>query len=368
MLVVPLLICSFPANSLMTSAWQSLKGHQEQRALFARSLQNGRLSHAYILAGRDGIGKRRFARLIAQSIFCRECPEGELDACGQCRSCLSFSAGTWPDYIEIGLPAGKTEIPIALIAGDTDKRGREGLCFELSMAPQASTRRVAIINDAHRMNADGANALLKTLEEPPAKALILLTCDDPDSLLPTIRSRCQLIRFFPLPEKDVQDILQSEGLVDDPQEAKAIAGMSEGSLTLAQQLLNPDLRKLRELVAVEFSQFEQMKPLEVSKQVADELERISSSTEEQRQNAQWLLRFLSGVLNDRMRRLMSGDFSDALHQKLGVRCGMDLLSGLLERIITAARQIEANSPVRLVLDAMFDELARQMRLGPVSAR
>lgn len=255
-----------------------------------------------------------------------------------------------------------------MIAGDADKRGREGLCFELSMAPQASTRRVAIINDAHRMNADGANALLKTLEEPPAKALILLTCDDPDSLLPTIRSRCQLIRFFPLPEKEVQEILQLEGLVEDPEESKAIAAMSEGSLTLAQQLLNPDLRKLRELVAREFTQFEQMKPLEVSRQVTDELERISGSTEEQRQNAQWLLRFLAGVLNDRMRRLMSGDFSDALHQRLGVRCGMDMLTGLLERIIAAARQIEANSPVRLVLDAMFDELARQMRLGPVSAR
>ncbi len=124
----------------------------------------------------------------------------QIEACGECRACRGFAAGNWPDFMEIGLPAGKTEIPISLILGESDKRGREGLCFELSMSPQASERRVALINDAHRMNQEGANALLKTLEEPPSHALILLVCDNPDSLLPTIRSRCQVIRFFPLPK------------------------------------------------------------------------------------------------------------------------------------------------------------------------
>ncbi len=76
----------------------------------------------------------------------------------------------------------------------------------------------------------------------------------------------------------------------------------------------------------------------------------------------------AGVLNGRLRRLTSGDLSDPLLQRLGVRCGVDLLSPLLDRVITAAHQIEGNSPVRLVLEAMFDDLARQMRLGPVSAR
>jgi len=352
----------------VTSAWQSLKGHQEQRALFERSLQRGRLSHAYVLTGSEGIGKRRFARLLAQSMFCRNHDPQVVDACGECRACRSFIAGTWPDYIEIGVPTGKTEIPTALIAGDADKRGREGLCFELSMSAQASERRVAVINDSHRMNAEGANALLKTLEEPPSQALILLICDTPDSLLPTIRSRCQVIRFFPLVEEDVKDILLQEGMTESAEEAAAVAALAEGSITLAQQLLNPDMRNLRELVARQLEQLEQMRPLEISKQVADELERISSSTEEQRRNALWLLRFLAEILNRRLRRLASGDFTDALLQRFGVRAGVDLLSPLLERMITASHQIEGNSPVRLVLEALFDDLARQLRLGPVSAR
>ena len=352
----------------VTSAWDALRGHQEQRALFERSVQRGRLSHAYVLAGSDGIGKRKFARLLAQSMFCRERKPDEIDACGECRACRSFIAGTWPDYIEIGLPAGKSVIPIELIAGDSDKRGREGLCFELSMSPQASDRRVAIINDAHRMNAEGANSLLKTLEEPPSQALILLVCDNPDSLLPTIRSRCQVVRFFPLTETDVKDILIAEEMVESPEEAATIAAMAEGSITLAAQLLNPDLRQLRQLISQQLDQLENMKPVEVSKQVTDELERISSGADEQRRNGQWLLRFVAEVLNGRLRRLTSGDFSDPLLKRLGVRNGVDMLAPLLDRVISAAHQIEGNSPVRLVLEAMFDDLARQLRLGPISAR
>lgn len=352
----------------MTSAWQSLKGHQEQRSLFEKSLQHGRLSHAYVLTGPDGIGKRKFARLLAQSVFCRESPPDQIDACGECRACRSFLAGTWPDFIEIGVPTGKTEIPIALILGEPDKRGREGLCFELSMAPQASERRVAVINDAHRLNAEGANALLKTLEEPPSHALILLICDSPDSLLPTIRSRCQAIRFFPLTVGDVKDILLTEEMVESPEEASAVAAMAEGSIVLAQQLLNPDLRHLRDLVGRQLEQLEQMHPLEISHQVTEELERISSGTEEQRRNARWLLRFIAEVVNARMRRLTSGDFSDPLLQRFGVRSGIDLLAPILDRLIVATHQIDGNSPVRLVLEAMFDDVARQLRLGPVSAR
>jgi DNA polymerase-3 subunit delta' len=301
-------------------------------------------------------------------MFCRERQPDTIDACGECRACRGFQAGTWPDYIELGVPAGKTTIPIELIAGADDRRGREGLCFELSMSPQASDRRIAIINDAQRMNAEGANALLKTLEEPPAQALMILICDNPDSLLPTIRSRCQVIRFFPLADAEIRDILLAEEYLDSPAEAEKVAAMSEGSVTLAQQLLNPDLRHLRGLITQQLEQLDQMKPVEISRQVADELERISSGTEEQRRNGQWLLRFIAETLNGRLRRLTGGDFTDPLLQRFGVRNGVDMLSPLLDRVITASHQIDGNSPVRLVLEALFDDLARQLRLGPISAR
>lgn len=347
----------------MITSWEQLKGHQEQLELFRRSLQRQRLSHAYVLAGPEGIGKRQFARLMAQSVFCRNHDFENLRVCGDCRACHSFAANTWPDYIEIGVPEGKNEIPIALIAGAEGKRGREGLCYELSMAPQASERRVAVINDAARMNTESANALLKTLEEPPADSLILLVCDNPDTLLPTIRSRCQIVRFFPLNEEDVRLILLSEEIVEDEAEAASIASLCEGSLETARQLLNPELRQLKASVAKQLQQMEAMKPLRIAATVVEGIEEMSSSTAEQRQNAQWLLRFLSDAIRGRLRALAHGDLSDPLTQKLGARSGVDLLTPMLERTIAASRQIDGSSPVKLVIEALFDELARTARIG-----
>lgn len=345
----------------MINHWDQLKGHLEQRSLFQRSIQQGRLSHAYMLVGPAGIGKLQFARLLAMSVFCREHDLHELKVCGECRGCRSFQANTWPDYSEIGLPDGKQIIPISAIVGDDDKRGRSGLCYDLSMAPQASERRVAVINDAGQMSTEGANALLKTLEEPPADSLILLICDNADTLLPTIRSRCQAIRFFPLPEPDVKDILLAQELVESESDAASVANLCEGSLQTAMQLLNPELRKLKSAVARGIVQLEQMQPLALAGTIVSSLEEISSSTAEQRQNAQWLLRFVADAIRSRLKGLASGDLSDPLSQRMGAKDGVDLLGPMLDRTITASAQIAGSSPVKLVMEALFDDLARFCR-------
>ncbi|MEQ9408350.1 MAG: DNA polymerase III subunit delta' [Fuerstiella sp.] len=347
----------------MITSWEQLKGHQEQRELFRRSLQRGRLSHAYVLAGPEGTGKHAFARLLAQSVFCRQHDLTELQVCGECRACRAFQVNAWPDYIEIGVPAGKREIPISLIAGEKEKRGREGLCYELSMAPQASDRRVAVINDAGLLNTESANALLKTLEEPPADSLILLVCDNPDTLLPTIRSRCQTVRFFPLAGDDVRKILLQQQMVETEDDAAAVASLCEGSMETARQLLHPELRKLKSAVARQLGQLDGMKPLRVVKTVVDGLEEMSSSTAEQRQNAQWLLRFVADAIRDRLHSLGQGDLADPLTQRLGARSGVDLLAPMLDRTVAASSQIDGSSPVKLVLEALFDDLARMFRTG-----
>jgi len=345
----------------MIANWEQLKGHDEQRDLFRRSLQRNRLSHAYVLAGPQGIGKRQFARLLAKSVFCRNHELEELEVCGDCRACRGFEVNTWPDYIEVGVPEGKNAIPISAIVGEDTKRGREGLCYELSMSPQASDRRVAVINDAGQMTPEGANALLKTLEEPPADSLILLVCDNPDTLLPTIRSRCQIVRFFPLPRADVQNILLTEELVENEADAQAVAALCEGSLETARQLLSPDLRKLKSAVAKHLQQMETMKPLQVASTVVNGIEKMSSSTADQRQNAQWLLRFVTDAIRDRLLGLSRGDLSDPLTQRLGARSGVDLLGPMLDRTMEASRQIDSSAPVRLALEALFDDIARMFR-------
>ncbi|MEO2013584.1 MAG: DNA polymerase III subunit delta' [Fuerstiella sp.] len=345
----------------MLNRWEQLKGHDEQRQLFARSLARGRLSHAYVFAGPSGTGKLEFARLLAMSVFCRNHPLEELRVCGECRACRGFAVNSWPDFHEVGLLSGKREILIGQMAGEGDKRGREGLCYELSMTPQASDRRVAVINDAHRMTTEAANAMLKTLEEPPADALLILVTDSPESLLPTILSRCQLVRFFPLTTADVRSILLSEALVESEETAKTVSEICEGSLETAQQLLDSDLRMLHGTVTRELALLDAMNPLATAKAVMETIEQISGNAAEQRQNAQWLLKFVGDALRIRLKTLVSGDLSDRLTQRLGARRGIDLLTRLLDRTVTASLQLDSMVPVNLAVSALFDELAGILR-------
>lgn len=343
------------------SPWESLLGHSEQRELFRRSAARQRLSHAYMLSGPAGIGKRLFAQLLAQSVFCREHGFAELNCCGECRACRGFSAGTWPDFLQVGVPAGKNVIPISKMVGEEGRRGKEGLCYELSMSPQASDRRVAIIDDAQKMSPESANALLKTLEEPPARSLILLICDHPDNLLPTIRSRCQNVRFFPLTEVDLKELLIKNEMAESEEEAAAVAGLAEGSLETAGQLLNPDLRQMRKSITIQLGQMEAMKPLQVSEKVIKGLEELSTAAPEQRRNAQWLLRFVADAIQARLRGLATGDLSDPLTKRLGARKGVDLLAPMLARTLEASRQLDGYTPMKLVMEALFDDIARMFR-------
>lgn len=342
-------------------SWGTLLGHREQLGLFRRSAARQRLSHAYVLSGPPGIGKRLFAQLLAQSVFCRQHPFEELNCCGECRACRGFAAGTWPDFLQVGVPAGKNVIPISKMVGEEGRRGKEGLCYELSMSPQASDRRVAIIDDAQKMSPESANALLKTLEEPPAQSLILLICDHPDNLLPTIRSRCQNVRFFPLTEVDLKELLNKNEMTESEEEAVSVAALSEGSLETASQLLDPELRKMRKSITIQLGQMEGMKPTQVSAKVVKGLEELSSAVPEQRRNAQWLLRFVADALQTRLRGLATGDLSDPLTRRLGAKKGVDLLAPMLDRTLEASRQLDGYSPMKLVMEALFDDLARMFR-------
>ena len=352
-----------PAGSCtsMLTRWEQLKGHEEQRELFGRTLARGRLSHAYVFAGPPGTGKQEFARLLAMSVFCRNHSLEELRVCGECRACRGFAANSWPDFHEVGLLSGKREILIGQMAGEGDKRGREGLCYEMSMTPQASDRRVAVINDAHRMTTEAANAMLKTLEEPPAQALMLLISDSPESLLPTILSRCQLVRFFPLTAADVKSILLDQALVESKGTAETVSELCDGSLETAQQLLDSDLRMLHGTIARELELLDAMNPLATSKAVMETIEQISGNAAEQRQNAQWLLKFVSDALRARLKMLVSGDLGDRLTQRLGARRGIDLLARMLDRTVKASLQLDGMVPVNLAVSALFDELAGILR-------
>jgi DNA polymerase-3 subunit delta' len=347
--------------------WSDLRRHAPQVEMLRRAVQRGRVAHAYLFVGPEGIGKRLVAHRIAQCLFCQRVPDEQLDACGECPGCKQVLAGTHPDLLTIGCPPGKRELPMALIVGPDENRGREGLLHDLSLHPMSATRRIAIIDDADKMNEESANALLKTLEEPPPGAILFLISPSLETLLSTIRSRCQKIQFAPLTDEELAGLVVQLGWESDPSAAKAVAALSEGSLATAKQLLDPQLRKLRDQLHARLSESKLS-----STQLADEaialIEEIASDTAEQRQVAGWLLRFAIAFYRDVLERGLAGETGPAWSALL-VRTGgdereaADLAAAAIDRCVLADLHIQQMMPVPLCLEGWAEDLARIHRGG-----
>lgn len=353
------------------SLWSHLRGHREPIEMFRRSIRRNRLCHGYLFVGPSGIGKRKFAELLAQCLFCQRHADAELEACGACSGCKPFLAGAHPDFLAVGCPAGKRELPIELFVGTRERRGKEGLCYELSLRPMAGHRRIALIDDADLMNEASANALLKTLEEPPENSLLILIASNLDSLLPTIRSRCQLVRFAPLSPVDVAELLLEQNFVENRQDAETVAALSEGGLTAAQQILDPQLQTLRRKLYAHLGQRD-FSGLGAATAMIEGVEALGGETAAQRQNAAWIIRFcvefyrsallaLSGQTDSgvtapipeavRWSQQFSADDPDAV----------ELVGSLLDHGLRGTAPLEQNVSVSLCLEAFFDELARWQR-------
>lgn len=231
--------------------WRGILGHDEVVEQFRRTLESGRLASTYLFVGPPGVGKRRFALQLAHALLCTESPETALEPCGQCSSCRLFAAGNHPDLEIVGLPTDKSSLPIDLFVGDKEHRNQEGLCHNISLKPFFGRRRIAIVDDADHFNIASANCLLKTLEEPPPSALLILIGTSPARQLPTIRSRSQVVRFAPLDDPTVVRILVDSGLAPDEAEAARAAELAEGSVERATQLADPALGEFRELLVNE---------------------------------------------------------------------------------------------------------------------
>jgi len=194
------------------SIWHDFRGHTDVREALARAWSRGRLAQAYLFIGLEGVGKRLFARKLAQCLLCRAPRTSELDACGECAGCRPFLAGAHPDFHFIDRDPGKKELTVDKFIGNREQRGKAGLCYDFSLCPLPDGRKVGIVNDADALNDEAANALLKTLEEPPEGAVLILIAANMDALLPTIRSRCQPVRFGPLSENDLGALIETQGL------------------------------------------------------------------------------------------------------------------------------------------------------------
>jgi DNA polymerase-3 subunit delta' len=337
--------------------WDSIRGQQRAIDFLRQSAAAGRLAHALLFAGPPGVGKGLTARLLATALLCERSSDSHLDACGECRSCRLMDAGNHPDFLTVACPEGKSELPIDLLVGSLDNRGREGLCHDLSLRPMMSSRRVAVIDDADRMNTESANALLKTLEEPPSYALIILLVADLGRILPTIRSRCQTVRFNPLSTADVAELVRATGWAETDEAARAAAEISGGSLTVAQQVLNPQLQAARKALFAQLGK-SRLEPVAIAKLFLEALDGLGGDTQRQRTNARWLVRFGVEFLQAKLRESCaeSSDRADAA----------EMFARAIERCVEAEEQIDGNASIPLCLETLAGDLADL--LNPAAAR
>ena len=168
-------LIAHPAPRLLP--WQKPAADQLRQAW-----QSGRVAHALLLQGPDGIGKKQFASWVAAAALCDRSKDGSLEFCGQCAGCKLIEAGSHPDLLWVRPEEDKQQISIDQL---------RAACERLSKTSYREGYKVVIVEPAHQMTPSAANSLLKTLEEPSPNSLLLLVTCRPSSLLPTVRSRCQ---------------------------------------------------------------------------------------------------------------------------------------------------------------------------------
>lgn len=196
-------------------------GHEAVLAVLRSELAQGRLRHAYLFVGPEGVGKRTLVAELARALLCAAAEP----PCDRCRHCLLAAKDTHPDLLTVApVISGKR-----VRAGKIKIEAVRQLIYDLSLKPMEARRRVARLLHFDVANDQAMNALLKTLEEPPANVTLLLTAESTEALLPTIVSRCEVIPLRPLPLAVVRDALITRWLVPQDQ-AELLAHLSGGRL------------------------------------------------------------------------------------------------------------------------------------------
>jgi len=214
--------------------YSDIIGHEDIVKHFKSSIELGKVSHAYILNGEKGVGKKTLAAVVAKSL---QCEGGEPDPCNTCKSCLQAESGNQPDIIWI-----KHEKPNVISVDEI----RNQILNDIDLKPYSSKYKIYIVPDAQLMNPQAQNALLKTLEEPPEYAVIMLLTNNVDKFLPTILSRCIVLNFKPVEPLDMMEYLTTQIGVDQTT-ARFCTDFAQGNLGKAVRLaISPEYGEIKE--------------------------------------------------------------------------------------------------------------------------
>lgn len=332
-------------------AWDRIRGHDAARRQLLAAHARGRLAHAFLFAGPPGVGKRLFATEFTKALLCDR-PPAPLTACDVCPSCAQVAAGTHPDAFAARKPEDKHDLPVDVV--------RE-FCANLGRKPAKGVRKVGVIEDADDFNDESANCFLKTLEEPPPGDVLILLATDTERQLPTILSRCQVVRFRPLGDADLKAVLADHG-VTDPERVDRLVRLAGGSPGRALALNDDALWAFRETLIAAMAAATP-DPVGLAAAWAKFVEEAGKESSLQRERASLVVRLAADALRTALRLSVVGD-GDERFRRLADRTGPDQLADLLEACTEADYLIERKVQLALVIESLSDKLCG----APLTAR
>jgi len=327
-----------------TADWNII-GHEHAIDILRRTLAAEQVRHAYLFAGPQRIGKSLLAQRFAQTLLCTEGTDphiAPLDPCNTCLSCRKVLHGNHPDVHVIAKAPDKQAIVIEQIRTLQSGAARRTL---------EGRRNIFIIQDAHEMNLQAANCLLKTLEEPEADVVLLLTVPETGLLLPTILSRIQLITMQLLPVTQIKSALVQHWEVE-PDEADLIAALAAGRMGWAVQAIEDD-----EMLAERKEQLDLLtKALTASKvQRFEIVQRLGADGEKIRSLLElWLLWWRDMVLaaNNCLDLTVNVDMRDLLKAQ-AAKIGSSEAQRMIRTILQTQETLDQNVNARLTLEVLM---------------
>ncbi len=318
------------------------------------------MAHAYLFSGPTGVGKRLFAQELAKALLCEapDKPANVLEACGQCAACALVDANTHPDLFTVRRPEDKNVFPLETMLE---------LCANFSMKSARGHGKVGILDDADDLNQESANCFLKTLEEPPPRSVFILIGTSVDRQMPTIQSRCQVVRFSPLPEDAVRAILQEHG-VDDAALRERLVRLADGSPGQALALADTELWAFRQKLLDGLTRRKIDTP-GLAKNFTLFVEEAGKDTALQRRRALLMLRLIIEIFTNVL--ALSLDAGDqnvnpddlSILQILSRRAPTEKILAVLERCLEAEPQLNRYVQISLVLEALIDALGQLLEEG-----
>jgi len=356
-------------------------------AILQRAFAVGRPAHAYIFAGPEGVGKFKTALEWARMLLCQNKIVKKInsadftDSCGSCQSCRSLEAGSHPDFNPIykelreftkegkGKPP-PVDLPIDVI--------REFLIEKASNRPTLSQRKVFVVSEAERLNPHSQNCLLKVLEEPPEYCCIILLCTRLEKLLPTTKSRCQIIRFGTIEENRIIEKLKEMGI--EREQAQYFARLAQGSLGMACQwaqleLADANLYKIKKELVNSLADCELADSLDIAQRLLDKSKKIAavwadldearSKTDINRRAQKSLIQIIISALHDAMKLNVAGPSAmEAVNfdqkeqiEKLAGRFGPELAAAKIADCYETLRWVESSVNEKLIFEQLLLNLA-----------